>query len=317
MEGDVTSNVQTSLQAPPQESNFAGEYDDSINLGSYAGLRQGDVLQLIPGESTSELGRHFGVVVTANCDLALNKHFGVITYVPLVPVEHYVHQFLLPKVLTVEENKTVGALKKLVLEKYDDILHERIADMICANDYTVDEICNSLPGEIQIRNEIIRRIAVAKAIENSKEAVDPSAAFRSLTDYATVLDSTFKSKKSNVNGFLSDLHQRLTKNMSGDCLFLNQISPNHRTGYAAILRLLRELPHDRIALSARSEQQRANGWFVARHISRLGTLYTHRLVQQMSHVFTDIGLPTDYEAARDAVVSSRLQELLGNPPMAK
>jgi hypothetical protein len=56
---------------------FAGEYDELVDLNIETELRQGDVLQLIARPDSNEIERHFGVVVTADCDLALGKNFGI------------------------------------------------------------------------------------------------------------------------------------------------------------------------------------------------------------------------------------------------
>jgi hypothetical protein len=307
---NVTLSAEVSAKATSSLAlAFGGEYDESADLRDSDGLRQGDVLQLIPREPEAELERYFGVVVTANCDLAQNKHFGVVTYVPLVPVEFYIHRFTLPKVLDNEEVKSLRLLKGRILEKCDTILFDRVVDMMYSNSYTLDEISGSVSGQLSIRDEVARHLAVLSALGKAREVADPQVAIYGLVELASALDIILKPKKPTINGFLADIENRLTRSMAGDCIFLSQISSNHGSGYTAILRMIRELSHDRISLSA-SAEQRDPGQFSARRVSRLRTLYIHRLVQQMAQVFTDIGLPGEYETARDTVVSRRLRDLL-------
>src|SRR5438093_11944854 len=57
-------------------------------------LRQGDVLEWV-GDQTDPW-RRFAIVVTADCDLAHQKHAGVLACVPVLPHEEYLSLFPLP-----------------------------------------------------------------------------------------------------------------------------------------------------------------------------------------------------------------------------
>jgi hypothetical protein len=57
-------------------------------------LRQGDVLEWI-GDQTDPW-RRFAIVVTADCDLAHQKHAGLLACVPVLPHDEYLSLFALP-----------------------------------------------------------------------------------------------------------------------------------------------------------------------------------------------------------------------------
>jgi hypothetical protein len=290
---------------------FIGEFDELFDPNASTELRQGDVLQLIPRQGSSEFECHFGVIVTANCDLALGKNFGILTYIPIIPVECYIQQFILPRLMELEERGSLQRLRDQVLKKADEILYERVVDMIYSENYKISEICDGLPDYIEIHAEIEGHATILSAVKEVRKSPRPAAAMSNLAILAKVLDEVLKPRKPHLNRFSKDLHSRVVKSPD-DCLFLGKISAEHNEGYTAVLRMLRELSDDRVALSPIAEREHP-GHFWARRVSRLKTLYIHRLVQQMSRVFTDIGLPVDYEASRETVVAERLHLLLFGP----
>src|SRR6266511_2857743 len=64
-------------------------------------LRQGDILEW-PVISTEHPApwRQFGVVITADCDIAMEKHDGLLSYVPILPLPDYLRLFYLPKMIS-------------------------------------------------------------------------------------------------------------------------------------------------------------------------------------------------------------------------
>jgi hypothetical protein len=307
----MAPSVAASLLLNADHAEFAGEYDDSIDPISGSPLRQGDVIQILSDvPNDGGLGEHFGIVVTANCDLMWNKHFGVVTYVPVVPVEVYVHRYLLPKLLFGELEKAQKALRLKVLEKGNRILFDRVLDMIETRAYSPAEISRLLPAGINVGSDVARQMKIKEAIDKFNKADTPAEAFAVVAVLAGDVDAILKVKKPSVLAFFADLRNRLTGSLAGDALFIGRISRENCSGYVAVLRLLKEIAHGQISLSAVGEHRDPHK-YSARRIACLRTLYTHRLVQQMSHVFTDIGLPEDYETARCSVVENRLRGLLG------
>jgi hypothetical protein len=67
--------------------------------------------------------------------------------------------------------------------------------------------------------------------------------------------------------------------------------------------LLREIDHDRIARNA-VDERRLGPTAQASRIGRLSLLYLHRLVQQLTRVFSDIGLPDEYTSWHEVSVAA-------------
>lgn len=63
-----------------------------------AGLRQGDILEL--GGATNPYGCTAGVILTADCDLVQQKHYGHLLVCPLLTAQEYLLRIWLPKRVT-------------------------------------------------------------------------------------------------------------------------------------------------------------------------------------------------------------------------
>jgi hypothetical protein len=94
------------------------------------------------------------------------------------------------------------------------------------------------------------------------------------------------------------------KDLPGDALFLNQVSPKHTEGYVAYLRRVVEVDEATVVLTTSLLPQGAQ--YV--RMSRLRPPYVYALTQQFASVFSAIGLPDEYERARDAAID-RLRKM--------
>ncbi|MER5457049.1 hypothetical protein ABT008_19895 [Micromonospora sp. NPDC002389] len=117
---------------------------------------------------------------------------------------------------------------------------------------------------------------------------------------ASILPATKKRSASEV--LLSDVRDRL-KNLPGDVFFLSSLDQDHTEGYVAYLRLIRETQLHQLSTSYYDKDARG---IVANRTSSLRAPYVYRLTQQMADVFASIGLPVEYELARDSILDSRL-----------
>lgn len=290
-------------------SDFEGEYDSSFLGSTDDGIRQGDVLQLIASADVPVWERHFGVIVTANCDIAFGKNYGIFTYVPIVPVEIYVHRIVLPRHLAAEIRQERTRLTELV----EETLSSRVLEMIDLQEYSLAEIQSSVEREVPSANAntcIARLVALSTARQELAEVDGTEGAFGVIRRLAVSLDEASTGKQvSSLIKLKKAIHQGLTRQIPGDVMFFSRVAPGDDRGYVAVLRLIREVVEDAIALSPVLERKTPTT-FRARRVSRLRLLYTHRLVQQMGQVFTDIGLPVAYEKSREHTSDLRLSQML-------
>lgn len=296
-----------------------GEFDPGFDETDPE-VHQGDVIGLTASEEEEPWSNHFGLVVTANCDLAHRKHGGILSYVPIVPLDVCVRHVLMPKAVATHAEAAQRCLSEALPDTDVWPTLQRLAELVVLGK-PLDEIISSLP-EHPAKDRVIAAISYLQA-SLSGLPVDAhfnfADALRAL-DAMAMLASRARPGKARphiqMEQLGKDLKGSLTKNLPGDCFFLSTLSPDHSIGYVAYLRLIREIDHDSISISA-VEERRLGDRLRARRISRLSLLYLHGLVQQMTKVFFDIGLPDDYLNRQTKAVDRQIAEwasILGNTP---
>jgi hypothetical protein len=270
------------------------EYEDLEDLDRTG---QGDVIKWVEGELLRPW-QVFGVVVTADCDLAHEKHGGVISFVPAMLTEDFIwHHWRLerlgPKLdefLTKAGSRiaswrsknggtdfapSVAATRKwLERSGADGILDEiGVADLGQRN-----SILNVIKPAADVLNVIngdapdLTQLSAAYAFVNPKAATDPTA-------MATDIQRTWASLPGDIFHLPSVPKE---EEVPGGGLFLH-------------LRHIRQIGADEI--SARPDDIRS-GKAKVRRVARVCAPYRYAITQALARVFSDIGLPDDYEARR-------------------
>ncbi|MFE5081832.1 hypothetical protein [Streptomyces mirabilis] len=274
-------------------------------------LRQGDVLEFLAAEEfPNGWERVLGLVVTGNCDLALGKHWGTITYVPALPIDNYVQQFAIPKILTREASQAESNILNYFPAEQARQACKRAAEMMNLG-YAIEDI-EVLLRDPQGRKEEFRKdLSILQLYQSTASLLEESrggAIFWSTIDlfnekYDQVMRlSRGKSKKEKMRTEIRNYLKRLP----GDSLYLCNPSPEHHEAYVATLRLVRGIEDQAVALRSVDELHYPTQ-YRARRVARLGVLYCNQMVQQMAGVFTDIGLPADYERTRDSYVENYIE----------
>ncbi|MFD5129384.1 hypothetical protein [Streptomyces olindensis] len=261
-------------------------------------IRQGDVLQFLSAKADFPLDGEeaLGFVVTANCDLAYGKHWNLITYVPAVPVDSYVKQFVIPKEIDAQRAATERAIRKTILNSGGTDQLDRAFEMMRLG-YAPEDIVTLLPAgrtREDLASHIRALLALEKSVKDLSLCTHQRPFCRCLQAHCRRLDKARPTKKSADELLRNSVRERL-KRFPGDFLYVHRPSPHHPTGYVALLRLISSIHESLVAIRPLDETSATE----ARRVARLNTLFCHRIVQQMAQVFTDIGLPEDYETARD------------------
>ncbi|QYX77575.1 hypothetical protein [Streptomyces akebiae] len=265
-------------------------------------LRQGDVLEFLQKEEFPTGWRDtIAIVVTANCDLSFGKHWGTVTYVPAIPFDVYVQQFIIPKIIATECTKSEKILHSLFTQEVATESVERALEMLQLG-YPMEEISVLLPpdgkGRPRFEAELQTLGLYWTAQVTLKQCTDSDEYWRHIEGLSADLDKLRKPKTSSKELLRKEIKSRL-KSFPGDTLFLCEPGPGYAGGYVVMLRLIRSIEDTSVALRP-ADEYHSPGQHRARRIARLKILYCHRVVQQMAQVFTDIGLPADYEGARDS-----------------
>jgi hypothetical protein len=258
-------------------------------------IRQGDVFRWLGDDDP--VWKRYGIVVTADCDIAFDKHAGVLSYVPVLRAEHYLSLAFLPdqvqrvRDLIADEIRTLARrLKETHQPGYAGDLTDRgIDDAVRTEEapYMADALNVPVGPDRQQLTGLIeahqRCDAAAGAMNYSvyRDAIEIAALSRGLD------------AEKAVRRLASDTTNRLER-PPGDVFFVGSVH-EAREGFVAYLRLVREINQTEIAIT--TPQVRV-GDAKAIRVARLRSPYVYRLTQQLGDVFSAIGLPTTYEANR-------------------
>lgn len=255
-------------------------------------VRQGDIFEWTT--PSDDPWRQQGIVLTADCDLAFNKHRGVMTYAPILALREYVALMLLPELVADAVDK---AFKQLLQEVH------RAQSEIAARFPTP----MSLPVlrrwvETQPSSSIVADLEIADSqrasgLESKIEALLTAQRLAASGDHDEQVDAYLSINPQGPAKLYSRISAKLAR-LPSDALFLTAL-PDRDGGFIIYLRLLRELAEE-VAVRADLTSRHAR----ARRIARLTSPYRYRMTQQLADVFGAIGLPVDYEERRAELITA-------------
>ena len=238
-----------------------------------APLAQGDVM--FWPDATESLYKS-GVIVTGDCDLALEKHWGRISVVPVVALSSYVEELLAPKILArygPKLREVFGNRVSRALRAAGDTSPgtEALEQLIGA-----ELLPPSLDSHSQVRelHQILRQ----------------SYRLHSYTPNLACLESALRILSPSGKNALQNSVRSQLSSFPGDVLPLPRIEGLPFDVAVAWLRVLREVRESEIA---RKMSELSAGRAI--RIARLSPVVRYRLTQMLAHVFSDIGLPEHHE----------------------
>lgn len=261
-----------------EEKDEVSEIKDSASQ-----IRQGDILLFKNNDDSSK----YGIVVTGDCDIVQKKCREIITYCVITSVKYFIfHEFLKDNCIDKELNK----LKESIIKKSCAILKNKKSNSL------FDNILDKLPKELESvfdDKNLIKKILVYKEFSTK-------ASF-SFSDYEEVLkvndcekiDEEIQRSKKKLESKLNTL--------PGDKFFISELpGQNDNYGYIVHLRLINSVRQDEIEKKFDKAIYR---------IGHLNAPFLYRLTQQLGSVFSDIGLPGDYENNRNTITKFILENV--------
>lgn len=248
-------------------------YECLEQLESDSTLSQGDV---IVWEEPQDFQSKAAVVVTADCDLARGKHWGRITVVPLVQIEHYLEDVYLPKQLALTEERLVVVFTKAVQQAVNggteppskDALESLVSLEVLPSPLDASNQAKHAHTLLRHARGLTKSMTYADALDQALCLCSPGVKALSHAKIGTFLNSP-----------------------PGDCMVMPQLPGLSPGLHVAFLRAMREVRDADIA--TKTSEVAPNR---ARRIGRLVPVLRYRLTQMLAQVFSDIGLPDSYEA---------------------
>lgn len=240
-------------------------------------VKQGDFLTW--KNATDPFLRH-AVVVTGDCDLARGKHWGKITVVPVMSIDDYAHHLAMPRILEAWKGRLNKKLAELIasIRRHDDAVgvaspeDSKNLDLLIL-DERFEETWSDSPPIISCCR-VLRDLMGAHHFATAKEC---------LTEAGKVLGL--------APGELGERVANALANPPGDVIFIPTPESLGFEFGVAWLRVLREVEAANVATKL-SQLRQGN----AMRVARLGPVFRYRLTQCLGQVFSDIGLPADYES---------------------
>jgi hypothetical protein len=275
-------------------------------------IRQGDVFEWL-GNDSADPWTKFGVVVTADCDIVHAKHRGVLSYVPLLELRDYLALFHLPAKLQrgaapIREQlvKVIRMLQAECAPEFSVPLSEEAALRWVAA-LTVEGVAKELGVPPERNLDDFRALAADFALVQTAIA---AGTFDQL--FAGLVQVRKRRAKGNDDVHASiwkDIEDHISR-LPGDAFFISSLTSHQYAGYVAYLRLVREIDQEHIAI--RQTDLRASS-VRAKRIAALNSPYIYRLTQSLAAVFADIGLPSEYEDARQHLLRRVADDLTQTP----
>lgn len=266
-------------------------------------LRQGDVFEWVEGYKDRPW-KIYGVVVTADCDLANYKTRGILSFVPiLTDAEYFWMTWRIDKMGPAIERfatESAARVSKQIKKRYPDhkgitsdglkawLDRAQVAGVIA-------EIGLSDKGQIKEFEERLNKLQSGLTLMQSD-----------IPNYEMLRDVLpIKNSKASPNNFdsLTEEFRNSVTSLPGDTFFFSKLPGSNAGGHFAMLRHISQCPISAVAINR--EQLEFDG-AEARRIARMGAPYLYAMTQGLGRVFTDIGLPSDYEDSRKASPSDLL-----------
>lgn len=277
------------------------EFDDLEDLDA---VSQGDVFEWVDEERP---WRTYGVVVTADCDLAREKHGGFISYVPAMlstdfiwarwRVERFggeLKQHLAKSAYRVSTRLSSGGGSA-------DVSADAIRDWLERSgvDGVLDDIGVTAPGD---RANLANVLGPAALLATLMSTETPDLKLLR-SAYAVVKPAS----ATNPQLIAADI-QKSWNSLPGDLFHVPGVPGKvdaERDSLFLHLRHIRQVPAG--AISARPDALRS-GHATCKRVARISASIRYAMTQALGRVFTDIGLPESYEARCKGAAELFLQE---------
>ena len=231
-------------------------------------IRQGTIIKF----DTEKEDEKIGIIVTGDCDIAQNKHGKYLSYCNIISLDSYILNYFIQK----KCQKKIAEKLKCLKSQIQDSLHRELSD-------------SAFRELLQYDKETLRKIISKNSLIN--EIIDLQPFCRktefSINDYITICNQKKKEFENEV------------KNFPGDKFFIATIpDPECETeGFVVNLRRIREIKREDISVRYFGSTPSC---FV---LGKLNSPYKEKLAQALGCMFSDLGLPVDFENERNNIIS--------------
>ncbi|HBO3119445.1 TPA: hypothetical protein L4R02_003742 [Pseudomonas aeruginosa] len=246
-------------------------------------IRQGDVIKKV-----SRIGNVYGLVITADCDIARGRHGNHYTWIEIIPSAKYIDEKWLP----IEIGKILSKQVKSVLEYVNSKLKAKGLGEL-SDDRLISWITDIGAKEFLLKiSEEEPPAEILSKLEGLIILMDPGN--QSALDRVKKSASYFRI---NVENFVEGAKKHLVKFDDGfpDFFYIPKLPEELSGGCTALLRNIYSIQNEEIFLS--ESDARINdcpsGFF---RMCRLSDRVKYSVVQKTTFLFSRIGMTPEFEA---------------------
>lgn len=259
-----------------------------------ANLRQGDIVRFVRDDL---LLRRFGILLTADCDIAHNKFGENYTLAPVVGAQEYVRNVWAHDYLSLRRHKALRDICRLIQDEapqFRSFKHDDMANVLnnCDDERLIEA------SNVRSAHQLKKLLAVYRAAQ-PLQPTDP------LSDVRRFVAATQKNPDA---AFRNAIENALVQRRE-EFYFLNYLPDTNEIGYIILLRQIETLPRDLVYKTASEMRFAAANGMKAYRTGRLGERIKHSVIEQFANVFNRVGLPPEFEMERDDAISLLVDEI--------
>lgn len=246
-------------------------------FNTFENIGQGTIIKFLDKPDSEYL---YGIIVTADCDIAQNKCGNYLSFCYITSLKKYIKNTLIPRLCKKTITKNFIKIAKNIRKTKD---YEKVSD-------------NSIEHLLSFtKNELTKRF--------SKDLVDQICCFQSFYQKE---EFTFIDYKSICKANEKELMENV-KNFPGDKFYINEIPDESLTqkGFVVNLRRIAEIEVSNITTRI-YPFSKPNCIAIA----KLNSPYKEKMAQTLGEMFSSIGLSTEYEDFRDKNIETAIGEIL-------
>lgn len=249
------------------------EFSECRSFDPTEELEQGTIIKFINNPPEKK----YGIIVTGDCDIAQNKYGDYLSYCFIMPLEIYIKKYFLPKMI----NKKINKIK------------EKLFDQVQQN--------NSLPSlSMDALDHLINSDETALALIDNRNIQEQIKRIQEAKKLS-VIDCAKELGLIDINNIPQAIEQ-----FPGDKFYINSIPDpeNKNRGFVINLRRISEIDRNSITTKILPSAD-----FDCIAIGNLNSPYKQKMAQLLGAMFSDIGLPSEYEDERDICIENISKEL--------
>lgn len=254
-------------------------------------LQQGDVVKF---SKYDDLWNQYGIIITADCDIDKGKHKNVFSFCPFIDLDHYLFKFFLSNLISTE--RVIVLIKKEI----DKSLKINIDVKNIPNWLAAQGVDGALK-DLSLPNKNLKLISLLNLLN---KVYTENISIDLYLEYANIVLA--KSDKEKEEKSIKDCFKNHICSLPGDLFYFNYLQCNDKIGYIVNLRRIGMLDKTQICTNVSNYEKEKH---LVMRIARMSSPFRYSLTQKVAQMFSDIGLPNEYEEDRKNAVELLLLNL--------